>query len=223
MDFPGKVLFSYCSHVKEGVLGDIRNKTRKMEEEQRRKDANDREETGWTVFYFNFDPKLTRRNMTVGEAIRHLLRITSTRLAWWRCPVRGLSIQYRRLPQTTYKWDSGETYRALVFSKNEDEVAAKRELVTEMLLTGIDLYRALPNKVFDMEVATLCWLLNAPPSVPAEDWLGVKNRLQKQSVPALEAHEATLRKHLLGQVITTAEDLQKLTVTSRLKSLNDRR
>lgn len=191
-------------------MGDLRNKAKKLEEERARQDANDREKNGWTVFYFNFDPRHTRRNMTVGEAIRYLLRRTGTRISWWRCDVRGLAIQYHRKPQSSYLYDKGETYTSLVFSPLDDEVAAKKELAIDMLLRGLDHYRGLPNRVFDREVTAICWLLNAPPSVPAQEWLTVKKRLQKQTQSLLETHEAELRKHLLGKRISGAKDFHIL-------------
>jgi hypothetical protein len=203
-------------------MGDLRNKAKKLEAEQSTKDAQDRRENGWTVFYFNFDPRLTRRNLSLGEAIRYLCRVTGRRISWWRCEFRGLAIKYHELPRTKYAYDSGQQYMSLVFSNLEDQVEAKKLLVQDALLTGIEHYRGLPNSRFDSEVETLCWLLKAPPSVSAEEWIQVKKRLQRQSQSVLWSHEANLRMNLLGEKINGPGDLHRLTATARLKAVDKR-
>ena len=81
-------------------MGDLRNKARKWAEEDRRQDIADRQSNGFTVFHFDYNPSLTRRDLKLGEAIRYLMRVTGTRISFWRCPVRGLAVQYRKLPTT---------------------------------------------------------------------------------------------------------------------------
>jgi hypothetical protein len=63
-------------------LGDVRNKAKKLAQGQSLRDAEDRRRHGLTVFYFDFNPKLTRRGLSLGEAIRHLMRVTGTRIAY---------------------------------------------------------------------------------------------------------------------------------------------
>jgi hypothetical protein len=107
-------------------LGDVRNKAKKLAQDQGVRDAEDRRQHGFTAFYFDFNPKLTRRGLSLGEAIRHLMRVTGTRISFWRCPVRGLAIQYRKLPVTKLAYDHGETYMVLNFSNLLDETEAKK-------------------------------------------------------------------------------------------------
>jgi thiamine pyrophosphate-dependent acetolactate synthase large subunit-like protein len=68
-----------------------------------------------------------------------------------------------------------------------------------MLLRGIELYRGLPNTLFDEEVKTIKWLLSAPPSVSSDEWLRVLATLQERTQPLLRTHEADLRHYLLGE------------------------
>jgi hypothetical protein len=184
-------------------MGDLRNKARKEEradvvaQQQRRRDD------GWTVFHFDLNPKFTRRNLFVGEAIRELMRRTHTRIAFWRCPVRGLAVQYQVLPTSSYIWDRGASYRIMDFSTLADEMAAKKQLVENMLLKGIDYHRALPNKVFDSQMALMRSLLEAPPSLGAEDWNAGKAQLHEKFQPLLHTHLATLWLHVLGKRFAT--------------------
>ena len=180
-------------------MGDLRNVRKKLEQQQRIKDAQDRRENGWAIFHFDFNPKLTRRDLSLGDAIRHLSRASATRISWWRCPIRGLAITYHKLPRTSPAHDSGERYASLHFCDLQDEVEAKKVLGIDALLRGMELYRGLPNKYFDAQVELIRWLLKAPPNVSGEDWLKAKQGLQKQTQPLLRTHEAELRAHLLGE------------------------
>ena len=203
-------------------MGDLRNKARKLAEEASRADAEARRRDGFTVFHFDLNPKLTRRNMTLGEAIRHLLRVSGCRMSFWRCPVRGLAVEIRELPRTSYSFDRGETWRMLHFSDLEDKVAAKKVLALDMLLTGIGLYHGLPNAVFDEQVRTIQYLLSAPPSVPAEDWRKVLEKVHPKIRPVLRSHESDLRTHLLGAKYGGATGPVALTVRPRLEAMERR-
>lgn len=183
-------------------MGDLRNKAKKLADDAKREDRERRRREGWTVFHFDLKPNLTQRDLTIGEAIRHLLRVTGHKVGFWRCPVRGLAIQYKRLPTTRLAYDYGETWIVLHFSRQEDLAAAKRELVIDMLLQGINLYRALPNAVFDEQVRLLKGLLRAPPSTSKEEWLAGKARLHKPFQPLLDTHHSDLRTNLLGKAYT---------------------
>ncbi len=180
-------------------MGHLPNKARRLAEADTRADAETRRQNGFTVFHFDLNPKLTRRDLTLGEAIRHLLRVTRARMSFWRCPVRGLAVQIKRLPRTSYSHDHGDSFMMLHFSDLEDEVVAKKVLALDMLLTGIDLYRGLPNAIFDEQIETIKWLLKAPSSVPAEEWLKVLDRVHPQTRPLLRSHAPDLRVHLLGE------------------------
>jgi hypothetical protein len=203
-------------------MGHLPNKAKRLAEVGARADADERQQCGFTVFHFDFKPNLIRRDLTLGEAIRHLLRVTSSRMSFWRCPVRGLAVQIKRLPRTSYSHDHGESFMMLHFCDLEDEVAAKKILVLDMLLTGIDLYRGLPNNVFDEQVATIKWLLTAPPSVPAEEWLKVQGRVHRQTRPLLRTHEAELRHHLLGEKCAGPTGPVALTAQPGLEALERR-
>ena len=96
-------------------MGHLPNKAKREAEHQAIQDTEDRRKKGFTVFHFDFNPKLTRRNLTLGEAIRHLMRVTGTRISFWRCPIRGLAIQYRKLPRTSMAYDHGASYMVLHF------------------------------------------------------------------------------------------------------------
>ena len=65
-------------------------------------------------------------------------------------------------------------------------------LVLDMLLSGIELYRGWPNTFFDEQVATISWLLQAPPSVPAEEWLKVRKTADPTTQPLLRTHESAI-------------------------------
>jgi hypothetical protein len=138
-------------------LGDLRNKAKKLATEDARREADDRRRNGFTVFHFDFNPKLTR-NLTLGEAIRYLMRETGTRVSFWRCPMRGLAVEYKKLPTTKFAYDHGEVYRSLHFSKLADKTEAKKVLALDLVLDGIELYRGLPNSAFDDEVKRVHWL-----------------------------------------------------------------
>jgi hypothetical protein len=198
-------------------MGDLRNKAKKEADEQAIRDRERMRREGWTIFHFDFNPKLTRENLSPGDALRHLLKVTNHKIAWWRCPVRGWAIQYTKLPTTTKAYDHGETYRVMHFSRLEDELEAKKELCEDMLLFGIELYRGLPNKQFKEQVELIRWLLTAPPSVSAEDWLKRKEELPKRVQEVLRSHEAELRGHLLGQKYTGPSGPVELTVRARLE------
>jgi hypothetical protein len=200
-------------------VGDLRNKAKKWAEEDRHRDAWDRRRNGFTVFHFDFDPKLTRRNLKLGEAIRYLMRVTGTRISFWRCPIRGLAVQYRKLPTTTYGYAYGDTYMFLRFSDVEEKAEAKKVLVLDAILRGIELYRGLPNERFDDEVQRICWLLKAPPSISSDEWLRMLATLQKETQPLLRTHEAALRHHLLGEEYTGPFGTVALSVRPRLEAI----
>jgi hypothetical protein len=63
-----------------------------------------------------------------------------------------------------HAYDNGHTYMILHFSDLEDETAGKKVLGLDMLLTGIELFRGVPNQAFNDQVETIKWLLKAPPS-----------------------------------------------------------
>ena len=178
-------------------MGDFRNKLRKLEREAAMADRENRLRRGWTVFHHDFRPEQTYRNLRLDEAARHIQRLTGTPIAFCRCPSRGLSIEYRPLP--TAGGGKAKTYRMPRFSRLANDEDAKRELAEDMVLTGIGLYRGLPNAVFDAEVNLLVWLLRAPPSVNAADWLKLRAKLQEKSKAALETLEDELRANLLSQ------------------------
>lgn len=173
-----------------------------MAEEADREERRKRQREGWTVFHFDLNPMLTHRELYLGEAARCLLHVTGHRLKFWRCPMRGLSIEYTRLPATTKAWDHGETYRMTTFSRAEDEETAKRALIEDLLLQGINLYRALPNAVFDQQVLLLKGLLRAPVSINAPDWLEARARLHKPFQTVLATHQPELRSFLLNEAYT---------------------
>lgn len=181
-------------------MGDLRNKARKDAQQAQLEDYHRRQgPQGWTVIHFDLKPHLTRRNMFMGEAIRHLMRVTGTRISFWRCPLRGLAIEYRELPPTAKAYDRGVSWKVLHFTQVEDITEAKRILVIDMLLQGIGLYRALPNREFDQDMQNLKWLLTAPPSVPAEEWNARRECQDRRFRDVLRTHEAELRFHQLGE------------------------
>jgi hypothetical protein len=199
-------------------LGDLRNKAKKAAEQQCLREAEDRRRDGYTVFHFDFAPALTRRGLTLGEAVRYLMRATGTKVTFWRCPIRGLAVEYKKLPTTKFAYDHGETYRSLNFCALADETEAKKVLALDLVLQGIELYRGLPNKAYDDEVSRIRWLLTAPPSVPAADWLAVKDLLDLRTAPLLRTHEAELRHHLLGEEYRGPNGTVALTVRTRLEA-----
>jgi hypothetical protein len=152
--------------------------------------------------------------------LRHLLKVTATKITWWRCPLRGWAIQYTKLPTSTKAYDHGETYRMLHFSNLENEIEAKKMLCEDLLLCGIEYYRGLPNKIFDEQVELIKWLLTAPPSVPANDWLKARAKLHHKTQPLLGTHEADLRVHLLGEIYTAPAGRAAPTVRPRLEAMN---
>lgn len=180
-------------------MGDLRNKARKQAEDAQIEDRRDRHAHGWTVFHFDLKPSLTRSNMRVGEAVRHLMRVTGTKFNTWRCPVRGLALEYWELPRTRMVHDNGVRYRWLHFSTLADERAARQELAVDMLLCGVGLYRAFPNAYFIQQTGLVRELLLAPPSISAEDWNKAKAGLHTCLQTVLETHQPELRFNLLGQ------------------------
>jgi hypothetical protein len=128
-------------------MGDLRNKAKKDAEREAIRDRERRVQEGWTIFYFDFNPKLTRRNLSPGEAVRYLERMTNTKTSLWRCPVRGLAVQFEKHSTTSTGEPRMEIYRSLHFSKLENEREAKMALCEDLLLLGIEMYRGLPNKV----------------------------------------------------------------------------
>jgi hypothetical protein len=180
-------------------MGDLRNKARKDAQAAAIEDYHRRKSDGWTVFHFDLKPNLTCRDLWLGEAARLLLKFTGTRIRFRRCQVRGLTIDYRQLPRTSMAYDQGERWTRLHFSQVEDEAEAKKVLVTDMLLHGIELYRALPNRAFDQDMSLITWLLTAPPSVGAKEWKAALAKLDKRFQAVIRTHEAELRFHLLGQ------------------------
>jgi hypothetical protein len=150
--------------------------------------------------------------------IRHLMRVTGTRISFWRCPVRGLAIEYRELPRTNMAHDHGISWKVLHFTQVEGITEAKLVLVIDMLLQGIGLYRALPNRVFDQDLQLISWLLTAPPSVSAEDWNKQLARLDRRFRDVLRTHEADLRFHLLGQKYEGPTGPVAITVRTRLET-----
>jgi hypothetical protein len=155
--------------------------------------------TGYTVFRFDFAPKFTRRDLSLGDAIRELKRLTGYKIGFWRCPVRGMAVRYQSPPTTSYSYDKGTTSVTLRFSTAEEETEAKRELLLDALLLGIDLYRGLPNEVYNEQTDLLRALLTARPSVEKDEWLALKARLHPKIEPLLKTHDADLRQNLLGQ------------------------
>jgi hypothetical protein len=128
------------------------------------------------------------------------LPITGTRISTWRCPIRGLALEYHELPRTRMAHDQGTCYRLLRFSTLEDEREAKRELAVDMLLGGIGLYKGFHNSYFNQQVGLLIELLKAPPSIAADDWNNGKASLHSCFASILETHQPELRFHLLGCV-----------------------
>jgi hypothetical protein len=154
---------------------------------------------GYTVFHFDFRPQQTFRNLSLGDAFRKLKKLTGYKVTFWRCPVRGLAVKIHFPPATTLVHDKGETWSLLAFSTKENEAEAKRDLVLELLLSGMNQYRALPNTVFDEQVAIVKALLMAPPSMDGQEWLAHKARLHPKIAPLVDTHQAELRHHLLGE------------------------
>lgn len=111
-------------------------------------------------------------------------------------------VEIKRLPTTRMAHDHGYTYMTLHFSTQESVTDAKRELVIDTLINGVDLYRGLPNAVFDEQCELIRSLLRAPPSVTAEDWLKALEKVHLNSRSLLRTHEADLRQNLLGEKVT---------------------
>lgn len=106
------------SSRKGQAVGDLRNVAKKEALKEADRDRERRLREGWTIFHFDFDPRLTRRNLSPGDALRHLLKVTHTKIYWWRCPVRGWALQYQKLPNALIPKVSSEsrTYVHLGFS-----------------------------------------------------------------------------------------------------------
>jgi len=203
-------------------LADLRNKRKKEEQESRIKDAEERRKNGWCIFRYDFDLRFTRTELSLGEAIRYLCKVTGRRISWWRCPVRGLSIEYKILPTTNKAHDHGETYRSLSFSDHANEIEAKKQLVVDTLLRGMGDFRGLPRPHFDQEIALIRFLLIAPPSVGAKDWMVARAKLQPRTQEVLTTHEAELRTHILGERPSSGRP-HACIVRGRLEATNDRR
>lgn len=155
--------------------------------------------TGYTVFRFDLAPKFTKANFSLGDACRELMRLSGYKVTFWRCEVRGLAVHIRTAPTSTYLHDQGESWKVLHFSTNEDEEAAKRELILDLILDGMADYRALPNAAYTQQIVVLKSLLTAPASATKEDWLAARAQLHPRIARVLATHEADLRKHLLGR------------------------
>jgi hypothetical protein len=181
-----------------------------------RVDAATRQREGWTIFHHDFRRDLTRRDLTMGEAIRHLLRVTGSRMFFRRCEVRGMYCEIKRLPTSSYSYDSGMSYQLLHFSDLEDVAEAKRVLVFDLLLCGIDLYRGLTNAVFDEQCELIRSLLRAPPSVPAEDWLKALEKVHPKTRPLLRTHSEDLRQNLLNEKVTGTTGTVAMTARVRM-------
>jgi hypothetical protein len=110
-------------------MGDLRNKARKQAQQAGIEENHLRRAEGWAVFHFDLKPSLTHRDMAIGEAVRHLMRVTGTKISFWRCPVRGLAIEYKQLPRTSMAHDYGMSWKMMNFSDLEDVTATKRVLV----------------------------------------------------------------------------------------------
>jgi hypothetical protein len=50
----------------------------------------------------SFIPEFSIMERPHTKAVRYLMRVTGTRIGFWWCPVRGLAVQYRKLPTTRY-------------------------------------------------------------------------------------------------------------------------
>ena len=200
-------------------MGDLRNKARRWAEEDARADKERRKRLGWTLFHFDFKPNLTRRDLMVGEAIRYLLRSTGSRMFFRMCQVRGMYVEIKRLPTTGKSYDHGYSYVVLNYSTRENVVDAKKELAIDTLLNGIDLFRGLPNAVYDDQIETIKWLLRAPPSVTAEEWTRVLEKVHAKTRPLFRTHESELRHHLLGERYTGPAGSVAMTARVRMEAL----
>jgi hypothetical protein len=136
--------------------------------------------------------------------------MTGVKVGFWKCPVRGLAVQFQSPPQTTYVYDQGTISRLMHFSRLEDETQAKRDLILDVVLGGIDLYRGLPNQMFDEQVGIIRALLNAPPSFSGEEWLALKAKLDPKIQPLLTTHEADLRQNILGEKFGPGRDVGRV-------------
>jgi len=154
------------------------------------------EENGFTVFRFDLAPAFTRRHLSLGDAFRYLKKCTRFNVTFWRCPVRGLGVKLHSPPEPRTH-DSGFTCTVLHFSALPDEAEAKRQLVLDVLLYGIDLFRGLPNKTFKEQTDIIKTLLTAPVGAPAEEYLALKAKLFPCFQEALRTHQANLRRNLL--------------------------
>lgn len=159
--------------------------------------AVDLRANGYTVFRYDFAPRFTRRNLSLGDAVRELQRLSGYKISFWRCPVRGLALKYKSPPTSSYLHDKGDSWVMLHFSNSPDETTAKHDLVLDALLRGMEDFRGLPNSAFEEQTDILRALLTAPASAPREEWLALKARLFPAIVPLLASHQADLRQNLL--------------------------
>jgi hypothetical protein len=153
-------------------------------------------ENGYTVFRFDLAPKFTRFDLSLGDAFRYLKKCTGFRVTFWRCPVRGLGVRLHS-PPNPKQHDGGFTCTVLHFATQADEAEAKRELVLDVLLFGIDLFRGLPNKTFEEQTTILRNLLTAPVGSPPEEYLGLKAQLHPCFQKVIDTRQADLRRNLL--------------------------
>ena len=178
-------------------MGNLQQKGAKEPAYEAARHAADLRERGYTVFRFDFAPKFIRRNLSLGDAFRELKRLTGYKVAFWRCPVRGMAVRYHSPPTTTHIHDKGDSWILLDFSTKADEAEAKRELVLNVVLVGIGLFRGLPNAIFEEQTSIIRNLLTAPASASQDEWLELKARLHPKIEPLLKTHQAELRQNLL--------------------------
>lgn len=180
-------------------MGDLRNKRRKIEEAEALQLSRDRDKLGWTVFHFDLNPKLMWHRLLLNEACNQLMRATRTRMAFWRCPVRGLALKYRHLPKDPLGYDIGPEIKLLHFSQLDDDAMAKAELKRDILIHGIGNYRGLPGPHFREQVARLRGLLTAPVDVTSETFQAGIKLLHGPFQELYRTHQLELRHFLLGE------------------------
>jgi hypothetical protein len=154
------------------------------------------QENGYTVFRFDLAPKFTRFDLSLGDAFRYLKKCTGFRVTFWRCPVRGLAVRLHSSPNKKLH-DGGFSGARLYFSTHADETEAKRELVLDVLLFGIDLFRGLPNATFKEQTTIIRMLLSAPVGTPVEEYQALKFKLLPYFQNVMDTHQANLRRNLL--------------------------
>jgi hypothetical protein len=123
--------------------------------------------------------------------------MTGWKVGFWRCPVRGLGIEFNQPPQTQMRHDAWQRSTLLAFSPHDDELAAKKDLVLNVVLSGIEEFRGLPNAIFRQQTDILRALMTAPASMSREDWLALRARVHIKTQPLLDTHLSTLQKNLL--------------------------